>query len=68
MCMNQGKLDVVRQEMARVNNTILGISELKWMGMGEFCSDDHFICYSGQNFLSRNGVALIVHKGVQNAL
>ena len=66
--MNQGKLDVVRQEMARVNNTILGISELKWMGMGEFYSDDHFIPYSGQNFLRRNGVALIVHKGVQNAL
>ena len=47
-CMNQGKLDVVRQEMARVNNTILGISELKWMGMGEFNSDDHYIYYCGK--------------------
>ena len=62
--MIQGKLDVVRQEMASVNINILGISELKWMGMGKFNSDDHFIYYSGQEFLGRNGVALIVNRGV----
>ena len=60
--MNQGKLEVVKQEMARVNVDILGISKLKWTGMGEFNSDDHYIYYSGQEFLRRNGVALIVKK------
>ena len=54
--MNQGKLDVVKQEMARVNVGILGISELRWTGMGEFNSDDHYIYYCGQEFLRRNGV------------
>ena len=58
--MNQGKLDVVKQEMARVNIDILGISELKWKGMGEFNSDDHYTFYYGQEFLRRNEVALIV--------
>ena len=62
--MNQGKLEVVKQEMARVNNDILGISELKWTGMGEFNSDDHYISYCGQESLRRNGVALIVNKRV----
>ena len=63
--MNQGKLDVVKQEMARVNINILGISELKWTGMGEFNSDDHqSINYCGQESLQRNGVALIVNKRV----
>ena len=63
--MNQGKLEVVKQEMARVNVDILGISELKWTGMGEFNSDDHYIYYySGQESLKRNGVAIIVNKGV----
>ena len=57
---NQGKLEVVKQEMARVNINILGISELKWTGMGEFNSDDHYIYYYGQESLRRNGVALIV--------
>ena len=66
--MNQGKLDVVKQEMARVNVDILGISELKWTGMGEFNSDDHYINYCGQESLRRNGVAIIVNKRVQNAL
>ena len=66
--MNQGKLKVVKQEMARVNIDILGISELKWTGMGEFNSDDHFIYYCGQESLRRNGVALIVSKRVQNAV
>ena len=66
--MNQGKLDVVRQEMARVNVDILGISELKWTGMGEFNSDDHYIYYCGQESLRRNGVATIVNKRVQNAV
>ena len=66
--MNQGKLDVVRQEMARVNINILRISELKWMGMGEFNSHDHYIYYCGQEFLRRNRVALIVNKRVQNAV
>ena len=60
--MNQGKLEVVKQEMARVNIDILGISELKWTGMGEFNSDDHYIYYCGQESLRRNGIALIVHK------
>ena len=60
--MNQGKLEVVKQEMARVKIDILGISELKWTGMGEFNSDDHYIYYCGQESLRRNGVALIVNK------
>ena len=60
--MNQGKLKVVRQEMARVNIDILGISELKWTGMGEFNSNDHYIYYCGQESLRRNGVALIVNR------
>ena len=59
--MNQGKLDMVKQEMARVNINILGISELKRMGMGEFNSDDHYTYYSGQESLRRDGVALIVN-------
>ena len=66
--MNQGKLDVVRQEMARVNVDILGISELKWTGTDEFNSDGHCICYCGQESLSRNRVAIIVIKRVQNAV
>ena len=66
--MNQGKLEVVKQEMARVNIDILGISELKWIGMGEFNSDDHYIYYCGQESLRRNGVAIIVNKRVQNAV
>ena len=61
---NQGKLEVVKQEMARVNVDILGISELKWTGMGEFNSDDHYIYYCGQESLRRNGVAIIVNKRV----
>ena len=65
---NQGKLEVVKQEMARVNIDILGISKLKWTGMGEFNSDDHYICYCGQESLRRNGVAIIVNKRVQNAV
>ena len=60
--MNQHKLEVVKQEMARVNINILGISELKWTGMGEFNSDDHYIYYCGQEFFRRNGVTLIVTK------
>ena len=60
--MNQGKLEVVKQEMARMNINILGISELKWTGMGEFNSDDHYIYYCGQESLRKNGVALIVTK------
>ena len=60
--MNQGKLEVVKQEMARVNINILGISELKWTGMGEFNSDDHYIYYCGQESLRRNGVAIMVNK------
>ena len=60
--MNQGKLEVVKQEMARVNSDILGISELKWTGMGELNSDDHYIYYGGQESLRRNGVAIIVNK------
>ena len=62
--MNQGKLEVVKQEMARVNIDILQISELKWTRMGEFNSDDHYIYYCGQESLRRNGIALIVNKGV----
>ena len=66
--MNKGKLEVVKQEMARVNVDILGISELKWTGMGEFNSDDHYIYSCGQESLRRNGVAIIVNKRVQNAV
>ena len=66
--MNQGQLEVVKQEMARVNVNILGISKLKWTRMGEFNSDDHYIYYSGQESLRRNGVAIIVNKRVQNAV
>ena len=66
--MNQGKLEVVKQEMARVNIDILGISEQKWTGMGEFNSDGHYIYYCGQESLRRNGVALIVNKRVQNVV
>ena len=66
--MNQGKLDVVKQEMARVNIDILEISELKWMRMGKFNSDDHYIYYCGQGALRGNGVAHIVNKRVQNAI
>ena len=62
--MNQGKLEVVKQEMARVNINILGISELKWIGMGEFNSDDHYIYYCGQESLRKNGVVLIVNERV----
>ena len=60
--MDQGKLEVIKQEMARVNIGILGISELKWSGMGEFNSDDHYIYYGGQESLRRNGAALIVNR------
>ena len=63
--MNQGKLEVVKQEMARVNVNILGISESKWTGMGEFNSDDHDMYYCRQESLRRNGVAIIVNKRVQ---
>ena len=66
--MNQGKLEVVKQEMARVNVDILGIRELKWTGMGEFNSDDHYIYYCEQESLGRNGVAIMVNKRVQNAV
>ena len=66
--MNQGKLEVVKQEMARVNVDILGISELTWTGMGEFNSDDHYIYYCGQESLRRNGVAIMANKRVQNAV
>ena len=66
--MNQGKLEVVKHEMARVNIDILGISELKWTGMGEFNSDDHYIYYCGQESLRRNGVTIMVNKRVQNAV
>ena len=65
--MNQGKWKVVKQEMARVNIDILGISELKWTGMGEFNSDDHYIYYCGQESFRKNGVAIIVNR-VQNAV
>ena len=66
--MNQGKLEGVKQEMARVNVNILGVSELKWTGMGEFNSDDHYIYYCGQESLRRNGVVIMVNKRVQNAV
>ena len=66
--MSQGKLEVVKQEMARITINILGIRELKWTDMGEFNSDDHYIHYCGQESLRRNGVALIVNKRVQNAV
>ena len=62
--MNQGKLEVVKKQMARVNINILGVSDLKWTEMGEFNSDDHYIYYCGQEFLKRNGVAVIVNKRV----
>ena len=66
--MNQGKLEVVKQEMTRVNINILGISELKWNGMDEFNSDDHYIYYCGQESLRRNGVGIMVNKRVRNAV
>ena len=66
--MNQSKLEVVKQEMARVNIDILGISKLKWTRMDEFNSDDHYISYCGQESLTRNGVAIMVNKRVQNAV
>ena len=66
--MNQGKLEVIKQEMARMNVDILRISKLKWTGMGEFNSDDHYIYYCGEESLRRNGVAIIVNKRVQNAV
>ena len=66
--MNQSKLEVVKLEMARVNIDILGISELKWTGMGEFNSDDHYIYYCGQESLRRNGVPIIIYKRVQNTV
>ena len=63
--MNQGKLEVVKQEMTRVNIDILGISKLRWTRMGEFNSDDHYIYYCGQEFLRRNGVAIMVNKSLK---
>ena len=66
--MNQGKLEVVKQEMVRVNVDILGISELKWTGMGEFNSDNHYIYYCGQESLRRNGVAIMVNRRVRNSV
>ena len=66
--MNQGKLEVVKWEMARVNVDILGIREPKWTGMGEFNSEDHYIYYCGQESFRRNGIAIIVNKRVQNAV
>ena len=66
--MNKGKQHVVKQEMARLNTDILGISELKWMGMGKFNSDDHCIYYCVQESLRRNEIALIVNKRIQNAV
>ena len=66
--MKQGKLEAIKQEMARMNVNILGISKLKWTGMGEFNSDDHYIYYCGQESLRRNGIAIIVNKRVQNAV
>ena len=66
--MHQGKLEVVKQEMARVNINVFRVSELKWTGMGKFNSDDHYIYYSGQESLRRNGVALIVNKRICNAV
>ena len=66
--MNQGKLEVVKEDMVRVTVDILGISKLKWTEMGEFNSDDHYICYCGQEFLRRNGVAIMVNRRVRNAV
>ena len=66
--MNKGKLEVIKQEMTRMNVDILGISELNWTRMGEFNSDDHYIYYCGEESLRRNGVAIIVNKRVQNAV
>ena len=66
--MNQGKLEVVKQEMTKVNVNILGISELRWTGIGEFNSDDHYIYYCGQESLRRNGIVIIVNKRVRNAV
>ena len=66
--MNQGKLEVVKQEMVRVNINISGIRELKWTGMGEFISDNHYIYYCGQESFRRNGVAIMVNERVQNAV
>ena len=66
--MNQGKLEVVKQEMTRVNIDVVGIRELRWAGMGEFNSDDHYIYYCGQESLRRNGVAFMVNTRVQNAV
>ena len=66
--MNQGKLEVVKQEMASVNINILGLSELQWTGVGEFNSDNHYIYYCGQESLRRNGVAIIVNKRIQHAV
>ena len=66
--MNQGKLEVIKQEMARVNVNILGISKLNCTGMGEFNSDDHYIYYCGQESLRRNGVAIMINRRVQNVL
>ena len=66
--MNQGKLEVVKQEMARMNINILGISELKWTGMGEFNSDDHYIYYCREESLRRNGEAIMVNNRVRNAV
>ena len=66
--MNQGKLEVVKQEMARVNIDILGIGKLRWTGMGEFNSDDHCIYYHGQEYLRRNGVAIMVNKRILNVV
>ena len=66
--MNQGDLEVVKQEMTRMNIDILGVTELKWTRMGEFHSDDHYIYYCGQESLRRNGVAVIVNRRVQNAV
>ena len=68
MSMNQGKLEEVKWEMTRMNINILGISELKWTGMGEFNSDDHYIYYCGQESLERNGITIIVNKRVRNAV
>ena len=66
--MKQGKLEVVKQEMARVNINVLGLTEQKWTGMGEFNSDDHYIFYCGKESLRRKGVTIIVYKRVQNAV
>ena len=66
--MNQGKLEVAKQEMVRVNVNILGIGKLKWTGMGEFNSDDHYIYYCEQESLRRNGVAIMVNKTVRNSV